>query len=59
MGYPPRIFEFQHKVFKVLPGKNSPVDDVKSLNVDPNDVKFLIARYAFKDLCRSDLSRLI
>ena len=45
-GYPPRIYEFQHKVFKLVPGNNSPVDDVKSLNADPNDVKYLIARYA-------------
>ena len=35
----------QQKIYNLRPWTNTPVDDVRSIGIDPNDVKYVIARY--------------
>lgn len=44
--YPPHIQQVQHKVFKTVPGKRNPVQDMEKVGADPKDVKYMIARQA-------------
>ncbi|KAH8704020.1 hypothetical protein BGW36DRAFT_355400 [Talaromyces proteolyticus] len=43
--YPPRVQRVQHKVFVTTPSERDPAQDVISIGADPNDVKYIIARY--------------
>ncbi|KIV92635.1 hypothetical protein PV10_03908 [Exophiala mesophila] len=47
--YPPHIQSAQQKIYNLIPGKNTPADDAKSVGVDPTDVKYIVASHAHWD----------